>query len=197
MNENQDKEEDIELKEEAERVEQILESKKKQEEIASKRSQARSFKTSHPESLELMESEHYYRDPLTNIIESEDGYYVLVELPGLDKKHVKISLQEGILELLGEKTKKDKEKKEEKKKKDKKDKKDEKKDKDKKKEKVKEVKGDYLRREIRVTHFYRSFHLPEDISPEGIDASFKNGILRLKITKKTAKISEKQVIDIK
>jgi HSP20 family protein len=47
------------------------------------------------------------------------------------------------------------------------------------------------------TNFYRSFHLPEDISQEGIEASFKNGILRLKIPKKTAKISEKQVIDIK
>ncbi|UCD01774.1 MAG: Hsp20/alpha crystallin family protein [Promethearchaeota archaeon] len=197
MNENQDKEEDIELNEESESSEKILENKKKQEEIASKRSQAQSFKTSHPESLELMESENYYRDPLTNIIESEDGYYVLVELPGLDKKHVNISLQEGILELIGEKTKKDKEKKEEKKEKEKKEKKDEKKDKDKKKEKMKEIKGDFLRREIRSTNFYRSFQLPEDISPEDIEASFKNGILRLKIPKKTARISEKQVIDIK
>ncbi|MCK4370979.1 MAG: Hsp20 family protein [Candidatus Lokiarchaeota archaeon] len=33
--------------------------------------------------------------------------------------------------------------------------------------------------------------------PEGIEASFKNGILRLKVPKKTAKLSEKQVIDIK
>ncbi|TET60555.1 MAG: Hsp20 family protein [Promethearchaeota archaeon] len=33
--------------------------------------------------------------------------------------------------------------------------------------------------------------------PEGIDASFKNGILRLKVPKKTVKLSEKQVIDIK
>jgi HSP20 family molecular chaperone IbpA len=134
MNENQDKEEDNELKEESESGEKIIENRKKQEEIASKRSQARSFKTSHPESLEIMETEHYYRDPLTNIIESEDEYYLLVELPGLDKKNVNISLQEGILELIGEKAKKDKDKKEEKKEKDKKDKKDEKKDKDKKKE---------------------------------------------------------------
>ncbi|MFX0134468.1 MAG: Hsp20/alpha crystallin family protein, partial [Candidatus Hodarchaeota archaeon] len=71
------------------------------------------------------------------------------------------------------------------------------KQKDKKKEKDKEIKGEYLRREIRTTNFFRCYRLPEDISPEEIDASFKNGILRLKIPKKTAKISEKKVIEIK
>jgi HSP20 family protein len=199
MNENQDEEEDFELKEEAESTEQILENKKKEEEIALKRTETCDFKTENPESLEIMENEPFYRIPSTNIIESEDIYYIIMELPGLDKKNVKISLQEGILELLGEKSLKNKEKKEEKKEKekDKKEKKDEKKDKDKKKEKYKEIKGDYLRREIRTANFFRCFHLPEDIAPEEIDASFKNGILRLKIPKKSAKISEKKVIEIK
>ena len=197
MNENQDEEEDFELKEEVESSEQILENKKKEEEIALKRTETCDFKTESPESLEIMENEPFYRVPSTNIIESEDVFYILMELPGLDKKNVKISLQEGILELLGEKSIKHKEKKEEKKEKDKKEKKDEKKDKDKKKEKYKEIKGNYLRREIRTSNFFRCFHLPEDIVPEEIDASFKNGILQLKIPKKSAKISEKKVIEIK
>ncbi len=197
MNENQDKEQELELKEEVENSEQILETKKKQKEIAIKRDQASSFRTSDPETLEFKDNEPYYRNPLINIIENDELYYILVELPGLDKKNVTISLQDGILELIGEKTIKTKDKKEEKKEKEKKEKKDEKKDKDKKKEKIKEIKGDYLRREFWSTSFYRSFHLPEDIDPEGIDASFKNGILQLKIPKMTAKISDKQVIDIK
>ncbi len=199
MNENQDEEEGFELKEEAESREQILENKKKEEQIALKRTETCDFKTEHPESLEIMQNEPFYRIPLTNIIESEDVFYILMELPGLDKKNVKISLQEGILELLGEKSIKHKEKKEEKKEKekDKKEKKDEKKDKDKKKEKYKEIKGAYLRREIRTSNFFRCFDLPEDIYPEEIDASFKNGILRLIIPKKSAKISEKKVIEIK
>ena len=202
MNENQDKEQELELKEEAEYSEQILETKKKQEEIAIKRDQASSFRTSDPETLEFKENEPFYRNPLTNIIENDELFYILVELPGLDKRNVKISLQNEILELIGEKTlkdkdKKEKEKKEEKKDKDKKEKKDEKKEKDKKKEKIKEIKGDYLRRDFWSTSFYRSFHLPEDIDPEGIDAIFKNGILQLKIPKKSAKLSAKQVIDIK
>ena len=197
MNEDQEKEEDFKLDEEVESGDQILENKKKHEEIALKRSETCDFKTSHPETLELNEDDPYYRAPLANIIETEDLYYILVELPGLDKKHVKISLQEGILELHGEKARKDKKKKDEKKDKEKKEKKDEKKEKDKKKEKYKEIKGDFIRREIRSTNFYRCFQLPEDIYPEEIDASFKNGILRLKIPKKTAKISEKHIIEIK
>ena len=107
MNENQDKEEDFELKEEAESREKILENKKKQEEIAIKRTETCHFKTEKPESLEIMEHEPFYRTPLTDIIESEDVFYILMELPGLDKKNVKISLQEGILELIGEKIEKD------------------------------------------------------------------------------------------
>ncbi|NVM37459.1 MAG: Hsp20/alpha crystallin family protein [Candidatus Lokiarchaeota archaeon] len=199
MNENQDEEEVIDLEEKTESNEQILEKQKKLEEITLKRTETSHFKTQNPESLEIMENEPFYRVPLTDIIESKDVYYILVELPGLDKKNVKISLQEGILELLGEKTIKDKEKKEEKKEKekDKKEKKDEKKDKDKKKEKYKEIKGEYLRREIRTTNFFRCFQLPEDITPEEIDASFKNGILQLRIPKKSAGISDKKVIEIK
>jgi HSP20 family molecular chaperone IbpA len=193
MNENQDDKEDIEIEKEAEISEKILENKKKEEEIALKRTETCHFNVENAESIELTESEPIYRNPLTNIIESEDVYYIQMELPGLDKKHVKISLQEGILEILGEKLKKEKKDKD----KEKKEKKDDKKDKDKKKEKYKEIEGKYLRREIRTTNFFRCFHLPEDIYSEEIDASFKNGILRLIIPKKSAKISEKKVIEIK
>ncbi|MFX1419508.1 MAG: Hsp20/alpha crystallin family protein [Promethearchaeota archaeon] len=201
MNENSDKEEDVEFEEEVDTEKKNLEAKKKLEEISLKRKEACHFKTDHPDTLEIREDEPFYRAPLINIIESEDLYYIIVELPGLEKKHVKISLQEGILELRGDKEIKDKDKKEEKKEKkeEKKDKekKEEKKDKDKKKEKNKVIKGTYLRREIRSNNFYSCFHLPDDIFTEEIDASFKNGILQLRIPKKSAVISEKKVIEIK
>ncbi|MFX1388996.1 MAG: Hsp20/alpha crystallin family protein [Promethearchaeota archaeon] len=189
MSENEELEEENEIEK--------LEIQKKEKEIIANRKETCLFKTDNQENLNLNESDPYFRTPLTDIIESEDTYYILVELPGLDKKHVSISLQEGILELNGEKKVKDKEKKEEKKEKEKKDKKDEKKEKDKKKDKDKKIEGNYLRREIRSTNFFRCFHLPEDILSEEIDASFKNGILQLKIPKKTARISEKQIIEIK
>ncbi len=201
--------------------EKNIESEKKKEEIESKTHQTfflnqskdrleessvwGSFRIRSAESLEIHEDESFYRTPLTNIIENETGYYFLVELPGLDKRHVKITLQEGILEIFGEKAIKHKEEKEEKKKKEKKedkDKKGEKKDKhkekkDKKKEKYKDVKGDFLRREFRSPSFYRSFHLPEEINSEGIDANFKNGVLRLRIPKIITEITDKKTIEIK
>ncbi|MFX0040305.1 MAG: Hsp20/alpha crystallin family protein [Promethearchaeota archaeon] len=197
MNENQEKEEEIEPKEDFEIEKEIIESKKKDEEATIKRSKACQFKVEALESLEIKEDEPFYREPMSNIIESEELYYIQVELPGLDKKNVQISLQEGILEICGEKSIKDKEKKEDKKEKDKKDKKDEKKEKNKKKEKDKDIKGTYLRREIRSNNFFRCFQLPEDISPEDIDASFKNGILHLKIPKKSVDTGSKKVIEIK
>ncbi|MHA1987337.1 MAG: Hsp20/alpha crystallin family protein [Promethearchaeota archaeon] len=164
-----------------------------------------SFRIRSTNSTEILDSESFYRTPLTNIIENETGYFFLVELPGLDKRHVNITLQEGILEILGEKTVKHKDKKEDKKKKEKKeekDKKDEKKDKhkekkDKKKEKYKAVKGDFLRREFRSPSFYRSFQLPEEIEYEGIDANFKNGVLRLKVPKILPEFAKKKTIEIK
>ncbi|MFX0004228.1 MAG: Hsp20/alpha crystallin family protein [Promethearchaeota archaeon] len=197
MNENQEKEEEIEPQENLEIEKESIENKKKEEEASIKRSKACQFKVDALESLEIKEDEPFYREPISNIIENEELYYIQVELPGLDKKNVQISLQEGILEICGEKSIKDKEKKEEKKEKDKKDKKDEKKEKDKKKEKEKEIQGAFLRREIRSNNFFRCFKLPEDISPEDIDASFKNGILHLKIPKKSVDTGTKKVIEIK
>ncbi|HEC39816.1 MAG TPA: Hsp20/alpha crystallin family protein, partial [bacterium] len=104
------------------------------------------------------------------------------------------------LELKGDVIKKDKEKKD--KDKDKKDKDKDKKDKDKekkdkKKEKFREIKGPYLRREFKSQSFYRAFILPEDILSEDIDASFRNGVLRLNILKTSAIAKQKHVIDIK
>jgi len=214
--ENHDEEKDINVEDVIKKPEDSIEVKKKQEEISSKKNQTfhlsqskdsaiadsawGTFKIRPVESIDILENEPFYRTPLTNIIKSDDGYYLFVELPGLSKKNVEISLQEGILEILGEETLVHKDKKEEKKDKDRKDKDKDKKDKDKKdkkKEKHKEIKGDYLRREIRSASFFRSFYLPEDIDTEGIDATFRNGVLNLKIPKKITDITEKRLIDIK
>jgi len=166
-----------------------------------------SFRVRSAESLEILEDEKFYRTPLTNIIENESEYFFTVELPGLDKRHVKITLQEGILEILGEKAFKNKKEKDEKKKKEKKedkdkDKKDDKKDKhkdkkDKKKEKDKDIKGDFLRREVRAPSYYRSFKLPEEIDSEEIEAIFKNGVLRLTVPKLIDESTDKKTIEVK
>ena len=214
---NENEEEEIEIKE----IELDKEKSKKEQEIAIKKknsfflgqskdssddsSEWGSFRIRSTNSTEILDDESFYRTPLTNIIENETGYFFLVELPGLDKRHVNITLQEGILEILGDKTFKYKEEKEDKKKKEKKeekDKKDEKKDKhkekkDKKKEKYEDTKGDFLRKEFISPSFYRSFQLPEEIEYEGIDANFKNGVLRLRVPKMLPESAKKKTIEIK
>ena len=60
------------------------------------------FKTRTANSLETVENESFYRTPVTNIIENESEFNLFVELPGLSKKHVKITLLEGILEIVGD-----------------------------------------------------------------------------------------------
>ncbi len=216
-------EEDIEemelISDVKEDVEQ-LQKEKKEQEISEKRKNLFSLSQSNDaaeqdsvwglyrsrtkDSLEIMENEPIYRTPFTNIIENEKEFYLLIELPGLDKRSVKITLQEGILEIVGDKVKKDKykDKKDKDKDKDKKDKYKDKKDKDKdkkdkKKEKFKEIKGSFLRREFKSASFYRAFQLPEDVLSEEIDANFRDGVLTLKMLKESAMLKEKHVIDIK
>ena len=215
MNDKEDFE-DIEIKDLSSEDMEQSQKEKKEQEISIKRKQAFPLSQSKDRtsedsawgtyiirtsgSLEIMENEPYYRTPLTNIIESDIQVQLFIELPGLDKKNVNITFQEGILELKGDVIKKDKEKKD--KDKDKKDKDKDKKDKDKekkdkKKEKFREIKGPYLRREFKSQNFYRAFILPEDILSEDIDASFRNGVLRLNILKTSAIAKQKHVIDIK
>ena len=216
-NEDKDKEEELEITEvkidkKKEKGEQEIATKKKKafflgqsKDSTDDSSEWGSFRIRSTNSTEILDNESFYRTPLTNIIENETGYFFLVELPGLDKRHVNITLQEGILEILGDKAFKHKEEKEDKKKKEKKeekDKKDEKKDKhkekkDKKKEKYEDTKGDFLRREFRSPSFYRSFKLPEEIEYEGIDANYKNGVLRLKVPKIIPEFAKKKTIEIK
>ncbi len=225
--------EEIELVSDVKEDIEKLQKEKKEQEISEKRKHLFSlsqsndaadqdsvwglFKSRTKDSLEIMEDEPIYRTPFTNVIENEKEFYLLIELPGLDKRSVKITFQEGILEIVGEKVKEDKHKKEKKDKdkekkdkdkekkdkdKEKKDKDKEKKDKDKekkdkKKEKFKKIKGSFLRREFKSASFYRAFQLPEDILSEEIDANFREGVLTLRMLKKSAIIKEKHVIDIK
>ncbi|MFX1525423.1 MAG: Hsp20/alpha crystallin family protein [Promethearchaeota archaeon] len=218
-NKEEEEGEEVDIKD----LEMEKEKVKKEQEITTKRKKAFSlnqskdslgedqewgnFRIRSTNSIEILDNESYYRTPITNIIESDTGYLFLVELPGLDKRHVNITLQEDVLEILGDKALKYKEDKDEKKKKEKKedkdkDKKDKDKDKhkekkDKKKEKHTDIEGEYLRREFRSASYYRSFILPKEINSEGIEANFKNGILRLIIPKKTAETTDKKKIEIK
>ena len=98
----------------------------------------------------------FSRLPSVDVRETEKAYVIEAELPGFDEKDIEVRMDANNLTI---ESKKEEEKKEEKEK-------------------------NYLIRERRISSFSRSFKLPENADPEGVSASFKNGVLSLEIRKK-------------
>jgi len=95
--------------------------------------------------------------PATDVVENETGYAVKVELPGMKKEDVKITMQDGLLTIRGEK------------------------------KQQKEGKEDgYQRIERSYGAFQRCFALPKAVDASKIDASFKDGILTVTLPRSEA-----------
>ena len=108
----------------------------------------------------------------TDIRELNNGYEVVVDLPGFPKDAVQSTLENGYLTISAEKGL----------------------DKD---EKEKES-GRYIRKERYAGACSRSFYVGEDITEEDIKAEFKHGLLKLFVPKKEAKpaVEQKKTISI-
>lgn len=92
--------------------------------------------------------------PKIDIKETKDSYIFKAELPGIDKKNVKISLDQGILTLRGEKNF------------------------------SKDDEGEKTHRvECNYGSFVRSFNLPEQVQEDKVTAKYNNGILNLIVPK--------------
>jgi len=92
--------------------------------------------------------------PLVDVIEDEKEYLVKAELPEVKKDDVKISVQDDVLTVSGERTQE------------------------------KEEKGKKFHRiERAYGSFSRSFTLPEDADASKIAADFKNGVLTVHLPK--------------
>jgi len=95
--------------------------------------------------------------PVVDIYDNDDTIVIKAELPGVDKKDIKVDVNGRILTLKGERVTDN------------------------------EVKtDDYHRRERSFGKFERSFTLPADVDPDKIKADFKDGILKLNIPKPEA-----------
>jgi len=106
-----------------------------------------------------------YRQPMTDLFETEKEVVATIELPGVEKKDINIEVVGDGLDVKVEKQ----EEKEEKK------------------------KGVY-RVERRYAGFYRHIPLPADVDTGKVDATYKNGVLELRVPKKIgAKPSRIQV----
>jgi HSP20 family protein len=92
--------------------------------------------------------------PLVDIVEDEKEYLIKAELPEVKKEDVKVSVQDDVLTISGER----KSEKEEKGKK-------------------------YHRLERAYGSFLRSFTLPEDADGAKVSAEFKDGVLKVHLPK--------------
>ena len=92
--------------------------------------------------------------PPVDIQETEEGYRLTAELPGLTKDDINITLENNVLRLSGER----------------------KFEKDAKKE-------SYHRIERAYGAFQRSFSLPHQVNSEKVEAAFKDGVLTVSVPK--------------
>lgn len=92
--------------------------------------------------------------PAVDIEEQPQAYVVAVELPGVRKEDVKISLKDNLLSISGEK-----------------------------KSEKKVERKDYQQSERIYGKFQRCFRLPELVDQEKINAEFSNGVLNIVIPK--------------
>jgi HSP20 family protein len=92
--------------------------------------------------------------PAVNIKEDEKSFMLDLAVPGIDKKDLKIDINEDLLTISSE-TKNDSE----------------------------ENKDGYKRKEFSYTSFCRSFQIPENVNREKIEANYKDGILSVSLPK--------------
>jgi HSP20 family protein len=105
-------------------------------------------------------------NPKIDLAEDDSKIIIHVELPGVLKEDVKLSMQDNILTIKGEK-----------------------------KNDTENEKLNFYRFESLYGTFSRSIEIPVDVDVEKISAKFDNGVLRIEL-KKTAKVVKEKTIDI-
>lgn len=96
--------------------------------------------------------------PVVDITEDKDGFTIVSEIPGVRKEDVKVSVNNGVLTIEGERRLPEKEVSEE---------------------------QEYKRHRVERAYgaFARNFTLPEHIDDEHIKASYHDGLLELRLAK--------------
>jgi len=93
--------------------------------------------------------------PACNAYEDEQGFWIQVALPGMERKDIDISLEDGLLTLKGER-----------------------------KEETAESQRTYFLREIGRGPFSRSFRLPTNVDSSKASATYKDRVLTIGLPKR-------------
>ena len=95
--------------------------------------------------------------PAVDVLESKDSYLIRAELPGMKREEIKVEVKDGTLVLSGER------------------------------KAEKPAEGVEYRHVERVAaKFWRSFALPENAKPDGIEATYKDGVIEIRVPKTEA-----------
>ena len=105
--------------------------------------------------------------PKVNVYEYEDKIGIIAEIPGLDKKQLEVSVEEGVLTISGDKH-----------------------------SAFENDGATVLRRELKQSSFKRQFELGELLDGEHIKANFKDGILSVSVPKVEPEKPKKHTIKI-
>jgi len=92
--------------------------------------------------------------PSVNIHEDEKKYTLELAIPGMDKKDLKIDINEDVLTISSES-----------------------------KNETEENSDGYKRKEFSYSSFSRSFYIPENVNRDKIEAGYKDGILTVGLPK--------------
>ena len=92
--------------------------------------------------------------PAVDIRETEEAFHIDAELPGMSKDDVKVTVQDGVLSIQGERRQEEETG-------------------DRKNHRIERVYGSFIRR----------FTLPENVDENSIQANFKDGVLSLTLNK--------------
>lgn len=113
---------------------------------------SRFFDDRYPGGVAMLDESRW--TPSVDITESEQGFKVVADVPGVDPKDMEISLHEGVLTIRGER------------------------------ETSSEVdEGNFTRRERIRGSFVRQFNLPDSADEETVSAKSVNGVLEISIPK--------------
>ena len=104
--------------------------------------------------LERSWAQKFVAAPPADVVETDKAYEITAELPGIDQKNIEVNVANGGITIRGEK-----------------------------KQETEEKNKDYYVSERRYGSFERYFSLPEGVDADKIEATFKNGVLKVTLPK--------------
>jgi HSP20 family protein len=115
--------------------------------------------------LSLRDESAFNFTPNLDIKETQESYQVHLDVPGISKDDIKIEVRENALFVTGERKREEKHE------------------------------GDFVRYERSFGRFERVVQLPKEIEADGVNASYKDGVLDITIPK--SKSTKARVITVK